>query len=60
MLDETEFAVPDGMSPRMMNKSLSARILRVWATIFKGAQTWAIVDVIGSSLNIYADMLESS
>lgn len=60
MLDETEFAVPDGMSPRMMNKSLSAGVLRVWATIFKGAQTWAIVDVIGSSLNIYADMLESS
>jgi len=60
MLDETEFAVPDGMSPPMMNKCLSAGILRVWATIFKGAQTWAIVDVIGSSLNIYADMLESS
>jgi hypothetical protein len=60
MLDETEFAVPDGMSPPMMNKCLSAGVLRVWATIFKGAQTWAIVDVIGSSLNIYADMLESS
>jgi hypothetical protein len=60
MLDETEFAVPDGMSPPVMNKCLSAGVLRVWATIFKGAQTWAIVDVIGSSLNIYADMLESS
>jgi hypothetical protein len=60
MLDETEFAVPDGMSPSVMNKCLSAGVLRVWATIFKGAQTWAIVDVIGSSLNIYADMLESS
>jgi hypothetical protein len=60
MLDETEFAVPDGMPPNVTNKCLSAGVLRVWATIFRGAQTWAIVDVIGSSLNIYADMLESS
>lgn len=60
MLDETEFAVPSDMpldSPAT-RKCLSAGVLRVWATIFKGAQTWAIVDVIGSSLNIYADMLE--
>ena len=60
MLDETEFAVLDGLSMPSMNKCLSAGVLRVWAMIFKGAQTWAIVDVIGSSLNIYADMLESS
>jgi len=33
--------------------------LRVWATIFRGAQTWAIVDVIGTGLHIYADMLEA-
>ncbi|RFU25130.1 hypothetical protein B7463_g11208, partial [Scytalidium lignicola] len=60
MLDETEFGVPymplDSFTTR---KCLSAGVLRVWATIFKGAQTWAIVDVIGSSLNIYAEMLES-
>lgn len=61
MLDETEFALPpdaDVDSPAYM-KYLSAGVLRVWATIFKGAQTWAIVDVIGSALNLYADMLES-
>ncbi|KAH9217791.1 C2H2 type zinc finger-containing protein [Leptodontidium sp. 2 PMI_412] len=60
MLNETEFAVPSDIptdSPAMM-KHLSAGVLRVWATIFRGAQTWAIVDVIGSSLNTYADMLE--
>ncbi|KAK0109374.1 hypothetical protein ONS96_003189 [Cadophora gregata f. sp. sojae] len=62
MLNETEFAVPSDIptdSPAMM-KHLSAGVLRVWATIFRGAQTWAIVDVIGSSLNTYADMLEPS
>jgi hypothetical protein len=61
MLDETEFALPVDVtmdSPSYM-KHLSAGVLRVWATIFKGSQTWAIVDVIGSALNIYADMLES-
>ncbi|KAH8902700.1 hypothetical protein BR93DRAFT_919808 [Coniochaeta sp. PMI_546] len=62
MLDETEFAVPPGKSLESPEtaKHLSAGVLRVWATIFRGAQTWAIVDVIGSSLNIYADMLEAS
>ncbi|KAF1972730.1 hypothetical protein BU23DRAFT_589973 [Bimuria novae-zelandiae CBS 107.79] len=61
MLDETEFALPPEIivdSPAYI-KYLSAGVLRVWATIFKGAQTWAIVDVIGSALNLYADMLES-
>lgn len=61
MLDETEFALPPDVlvdSPSYI-KHLSAGVLRVWATIFKGAQTWAIVDVIGSALNLYADMLET-
>lgn len=60
MLDETEFALPAVVpndSPAY-TKCLNAGVLRVWATIFKGAQTWAIVDVIGSALNLYADMLE--
>lgn len=61
MLDETEFAMPVDVpvdSPAAM-KYLSAGVLRVWAQVFRGAQTWAIVDVIGRSLNIYADMLEA-
>jgi len=61
MLDETEFALPPNIptdSPAY-TMYLSAGVLRVWATIFKGAQTWAIVDVIGSALNLYANMLES-
>lgn len=61
MLDETEFAVPPEVptDSHSFTKRLSAGVLRVWATIFKGTQTWAIVDVIGSSLNLYADMLEA-
>ena len=61
MLDETEFALSPGIpidSPSY-TKHLSAGVLRVWAMIFRGSQTWAIVDVIGSALNLYADMLES-
>lgn len=61
MLEETEFAVPPGIPSDSPNftKHLNAGVLRVWATIFKGTQTWAIVDVIGVSLNLYANMLES-
>ncbi|RMZ73863.1 C2H2 type zinc finger containing [Pyrenophora seminiperda CCB06] len=61
MLDETEFAVQSQApadSPSFL-RQLSAGVLRVWAIIFKGSQTWAIVDVVGSSLNLYADMLET-
>ncbi|KAL1644982.1 hypothetical protein SLS58_004053 [Diplodia intermedia] len=63
LLDETEFAVGDevgdeDLGSRRMTRRLNAGVLRVWATVFRGAQTWALVDVIGSSLNIYADMLE--
>ncbi|KAH4187115.1 hypothetical protein HBH98_003530 [Parastagonospora nodorum] len=61
MLDETEFALSPTISIDSPNytKHLSAGMLRVWAMIFKGSQTWAIVDVIGSALNLYADMLVS-
>ena len=60
MLDETEFCVCSDLplESAATLKQLSAGVLRVWAKIFKGSQTWAIVDVIGNSLNIYADMLE--
>jgi hypothetical protein len=61
MLDETEFALSPAVpvdSPSYA-RHLSAGVLRVWAMIFKGSQTWAIVDVIGSALNLYANMLET-
>ncbi|KAL5118803.1 hypothetical protein ACEQ8H_003306 [Pleosporales sp. CAS-2024a] len=59
LLDETEFSIsPDiPIGAPAYTKCLSAGVLRVWAMIFKGSQTWAIVDVIGSALNLYADML---
>jgi hypothetical protein len=71
MLDETEYGVScegggeDGDDRSLFRtpntlKQLSAGVLRVWAQIFKGAQTWAIVDIIGSALNIYADMLDGT
>ena len=62
VLDETEFAVPPEkmLDLAEMAKYLNAGVSRVWGTIFRGAQTWDIVDVIGSALNIYADMLEAT
>ncbi|OAX81678.1 hypothetical protein ACJ72_03982 [Emergomyces africanus] len=60
MLDETEFATSPNLPPGSPAavKQMNAGVLRVWAKIFKGVQTWAIVDIIGNSLNVYADMIE--
>jgi hypothetical protein len=62
MLDETDFAVPEEVSLDMATaaRRLNIGMLRVWATVFRGSQTWRIVDVIGSSLDLYADMLEAA
>ena len=72
MLDETEMAVtidgdPNGQSnmnsrdivdDAVKARRLSVAVVRVWAKTFKGNASWAIVDLIGSALELYADMLE--
>ena len=73
MLDETEMAVPaDGdtngntemsesreiLDDSVKIRHLSVAVVRVWAKTFKGNTSWAIVDLIGSALELYADMLE--
>ncbi|KAL3446266.1 hypothetical protein BJX65DRAFT_133826 [Aspergillus insuetus] len=66
MMDETDMAVdPPGapdiefMANPYKAKQLSVAIVRVWARTFKGNTSWAIVDLVGSSLDAYADLLES-
>jgi hypothetical protein len=39
-------------------KRLSVSVVRVWSKTFKGNTSWAIVDMIGSALEMYANMLE--
>ncbi|KAJ5104517.1 hypothetical protein NUU61_001864 [Penicillium alfredii] len=65
MMDETEMAVdPPGapdlefMADSFKVRQLSVAIVRVWARTFKGNTSWAIVDLVGSSLDAYADLLE--
>ncbi|KAK3905499.1 CMD multi-domain protein [Staphylotrichum tortipilum] len=62
MLNETEFAVPDELALDLVKtgKHLNIGMLKVWATIFRGSRTWAIVDVIRSSLELYANMLQAT
>ncbi|KAK4160586.1 hypothetical protein QBC43DRAFT_270269 [Cladorrhinum sp. PSN259] len=59
ILNETEFGTSGDiwLETSQTAKELNVGVLRAWATIFRGSQTWAIVDVIGSSLDLYADML---
>lgn len=67
MMDETEMAVDPPGAPDMeflanpyKVRQLSVAIVRVWARTFKGNTSWAIVDLIGSSLDTYADLLETT
>lgn len=39
-------------------RRLNAGVLRVWAAIFRGSQTWDIVEVIGNALATYADLID--
>ncbi|PKY05433.1 putative C2H2 transcription factor [Aspergillus campestris IBT 28561] len=66
MMDETDMAVDppgapdiDFMADPYKVKQLSVAIVRVWARTFKGNTSWAIVDLVGSSLDAYADLLET-
>lgn len=57
MIAETEYAA----SPEQQignGKHLSAAVVRLWAKLFRSDSIWQIIDVIGRSLNIYADMIE--
>ncbi|RHZ52328.1 uncharacterized protein CDV56_106629 [Aspergillus thermomutatus] len=66
MMDETDMAVDPPGAPDMefmanpyKAKQLSVAIVRVWARTFKGNTSWAIVDLVGSSLDAYADVLQN-
>ncbi len=64
ILDETEFAITHESAVALDSPGtighLSVMVLRAWATIFRGRdQTWAMAHVIGTCLDIYADMLSS-
>ncbi|KAL2865662.1 FTFMHR domain-containing protein [Aspergillus lucknowensis] len=66
MMDETDMAVDppgapdiDFMTNPYKAKQLSVAIVRVWARTFKGNTSWAIVELVGSSLDAYADILET-
>ena len=67
MMDETDGYVVDapGGAPDLefvsnpdKARQLSVAIIRVWARTFKGNTSWAIVDLVGLSLDAYADLLE--
>ena len=73
LLDETEMKLPlngDANDHAVVNEGkelledeeklrrLSVSVVRVWSRTFKGNTSWAIVDMIGSALELYADTLE--
>lgn len=65
LLDETDMAIKSPMGNRLelttdpsAMRKLSCSIMRIWARSFSGNICWGLVDVIGLSLNAYADILE--
>jgi hypothetical protein len=67
MVDETELAVSfereegEGhIDEGTRIKQLGAAVVRLWAETFKGTHIFEIVKVIGQSLEIYADLLETA
>lgn len=57
MVGETAYAAPlDQLVEN--NKRLSTIVVRVWAKLFRSDSIWEMVDLIGRSLNAYADLLE--
>lgn len=39
-------------------KQLACAIIRVWVRTFKGNACWGLVDLVGSSLEVYANLIE--
>ena len=58
MVAETEHAAP---STHLLqdNKQLSTIVVRVWARLFRADDIWEMVNLIGRSLEVYANMLDS-
>ena len=61
MLKETDFAVPTSRDTTGKDiRHLGIAVVRAWAETFKGGHAFQIVGIIGASLEMYADLLESS
>ncbi|KAK2877764.1 hypothetical protein FQN49_001217 [Arthroderma sp. PD_2] len=65
MIDETDMSASisaateaDLINDEAMMRQLSVAVVRVWSRTFKGNTSWPIVDLIGASLEIYADLLD--
>lgn len=57
MVAETEHAASEA-DLLGHNKYLSAVVVRIWARLFRADDIWEMVNLIGRSLEVYANMLE--
>lgn len=76
MLDETEFAVPvdpslegpsstagptkSGVGDGASLRQLASAVLRLWGETFKGVHIFEMVNVMGASLDAYADLVDKA
>jgi hypothetical protein len=48
-----------GSIPSTLYYDLGLAIVRIWARVLQGNTSWALVNIIGYSLEIYADLCEN-
>lgn len=58
MIAETEYNAPTEQL-FAHNKRMSAIVVRLWAKLFRADSIWEMVDLVGRSLRVYADLLEN-
>lgn len=48
-----------GGTTRSTLYDLGLAVVRIWARVFQGNTSWALVNIIGCSLEMYADLCEN-
>jgi len=52
--------IANSQDPKQKIRWLATAVARMWAEIFKGTHVFEIVNIIGASLTIYAESMESA
>lgn len=59
MVEETHFSTAaEPQEEDVSGRHLGAAVVRLWAKLFRSDTIWPMIDIIGRSLIVYAEMVE--
>ena len=58
MVEETDFSTAAEPQEDVSGRHLGAAVVRLWAKLFRSDTIWPMIDIIGRSLMVYAEMVE--